>query len=107
MESSNKMDYLKYLVEEIHTVIMATVDMDNHPVCCATVLMDYDENGLYFLTAKGKNFYDRLIQNKYVSLTGIKGNNTLSCMSISVCGKVKEIGNIKLKDIFEKNSYMK
>lgn len=100
------MNYLKYLVEEIHTVIMATVDRDNHPVCCAIDLMDYDENGLYFLTAKGKKFYERLTQNNYISLTEIKGDHTLSSISISICGKVKEVGNQQLKKLFEKNSYM-
>lgn len=52
--------YLKYIVEQIHTTIVATVDTNNHPVTCAIDMMDQDEYGLYFLTAKGKNFYQRL-----------------------------------------------
>ena len=35
---------------------LATVDSQGRPVTCAIDLMDYDENSLYFLTAKGKNF---------------------------------------------------
>lgn len=49
------MNYLKYLVEEIHTTVMATVDNKGLPVTCAIDIMDYDDTGLYFLTAKGKN----------------------------------------------------
>ena len=54
------MNYLKYLVEEIHTTVMATVDNNGLPVTRAIDIMDYDDSGLYFLTAKGKSLYDRL-----------------------------------------------
>ncbi len=100
-------DYLKYLVEEIHTVIVATVDDENHPVTSAIDMMDYDENGLYFLTARGKSFYDRLISKEYLSLTGIKGDDTLSSISISIKGKAGEIGSDKIPELFDKNPYMK
>ena len=33
---------------------------NGEPVTCAIDIMDYDTDGLYFLTAKGKNFYNRL-----------------------------------------------
>ena len=100
------MDYLKYLTKEIHTTVMATVDENGLPVTCAIDIMDYDENGLYFLTARGKNFYARLKTGRYVSLTGMKGTDTLSCIAISVRGKVEEVGNNYLNRLFEKNSYM-
>lgn len=69
--------------------------------------MDYDENSLYFLTAKGKNFYNRLKANENIAFTAIKGNDTLSCVAISIQGKAKEIGSNKLNDLLEKNPYMK
>ena len=49
-------DYLAFLVNEIHTCIVATVDDDGLPVTAAVDMMDHDENGLLFLTAKGKPF---------------------------------------------------
>ena len=85
---------------------MATVDENGLPVTCAIDIMDYDENGLYFLTARGKNFYARLKCDGYVSLTGTKGTDTLSCVAISVRGKVEEVGSDYLNRLFEKNSYM-
>ena len=100
------MDYLKYLTKEIHSTVMATVDENGLPVTCAIDIMDYDENGLYFLTARGKNFYARLKTGRYVSLTGMKGTDTLSCIAISVRGKVEEVGNDYLNRLFEKNSDM-
>lgn len=101
------MNYLKYLVEEIHTTVMATLDDNALPVTCAVDIMDYDESGLYFLTAKGKNLYERLKRKEYVALTGIKGSDTLSCAAISLRGKTQEIGSEMLDKLFEKNSYMK
>ena len=53
-------EYLSYLVHEIHTTVVATVDDAGLPVTAAIDMMDADENGVYFLTAKGKGFYDRL-----------------------------------------------
>lgn len=100
------MNYLKYLTEEIHSTVMATVDENGLPVTCAIDIMDYDENGLYFLTARGKNFYARLKRCGYVSLTGMKGTDTISCVAISVRGKIEEIGSDYLNRLFEKNSYM-
>ena len=49
-------DYFAYLVNEIHTCIVATVDDNGLPVTAAVDMMDCDENSLYFLTAKGKGF---------------------------------------------------
>ncbi len=98
----NTTKILKFLEKEIHSVIMATVDDSGLPVTCAIDIMDSDENGLYFLTAKGKNFYGRLKKNRCIALTGIKGNDTLSCVAVSARGKVQEIGNAFLQRLFEK-----
>lgn len=99
-------DYLKYIVEKIHSTVFATVDKEGWPVTCAIDIMDYDESGLYFLTAKGKNFYDRLKINEKIAFTAMKGKDTLSCVAVSVQGKVKEIGPDMLPSLFEKNPYM-
>ena len=100
------MDYLKYLVQEIHSTVVATVDENGLPVTCAIDIMDYDENGLYFLTAKGKGFYNRLVNKGYLALTGMKGEDTMSCVALSVRGKAKEIGAARLPRLFELNPYM-
>ncbi len=100
-------EYLCYLQQEIHTVIAATVDGKGFPVTCAIDIMDADENGLYFLTARGKGFYNRLQESDYIALTGIKGQDTMSRVAVSVRGKVKELGGDPLPRLFEKNPYMR
>ena len=44
-------DYLKYIVEQIHSAVFATVDSQGRPVTCAIDLMDYDESGPAFRSA--------------------------------------------------------
>lgn len=102
----NTSEILNFLEKEIHSVVAATVDDSGLPVTCAIDIMDSDENGLYFLTAKGKGFYDRLKKSGYIALTGIKGNDTMSCVAVSIRGKVQEIGDASLHRLFEKNPYM-
>lgn len=108
-EKDGKMDsqgYLRYLVDEIHTVIVATVDEDGLPVTAAIDMMDCDEGGLYFLTARGKGLYDRLTRQGFVALTALKGEDTMSSVSISVRGRVRELGSARIPELFEKNPYM-
>ena len=99
-------DYLAYIVNEIHTTIVATVDDEGLPVTAAIDMMDSDDNSLYFLTAKGKGFYDRLKKRGFLALTAIKGQDTLSSVAVSVRGKVRELGYERIPALFEKNPYM-
>ena len=100
-------DYLDYLVHEIHTTVVATVDDEGLPVTAAIDMMDSDENGLYFLTARGKRFYDRLKQRGFLALTAVKGETTMRSVAVSVRGKVRELGYEKIPMLFEKNPYMR
>lgn len=99
-------EYFDFIVNRVHTVVLATVDAAGRPVTCAVDMMDYDENGLYFLTAKGKQFYARLKGSEQIAFTAMKGKDTLSCTAVSVQGKAEEIGTDKLTELFRKNPYM-
>lgn len=99
-------EYFSFIVDEIHSTVIATVDDNGLPVTCAIDIMDFDENGLYFLTAKGKGFYDRLKKQGFIALTGMRGKDTLSCVAVSVRGKVREVGTTLLPTLFQKNPYM-
>jgi len=97
---------LQTLQRDIHSTVFATVDEKGLPQTCVIDLMLTDENGIYFLTAKGKSFYDRLTARSFVALSGMKGSDTLSTVAISVRGAVRSIGKERLSEIFEKNPYM-
>lgn len=100
------MQVLRYIVEQIHTVVMATIDENREPVTCAIDIMDFDADSLYFLTAKGKKFYNRLKKQGKLAFTGMKGESTMSCVAVSVRAKVREIDTDYLEKIFEKKLYM-
>lgn len=99
-------DYLRFIVREIHTTVVSTADEQGLPVTCAVDMMDSDESSLYFLTAKGKNFYERLKKRGYLSLTGIKGEDTMTRAAVSLRGKVRELDTQYTKALFDKNTYM-
>lgn len=65
-------------------------------------MMHYEEDGVYFLTARGKAFYQQLMEQKYIAVSATKDKK-----AISLRGKVKNIGSEKLDVLFEKNPYMK
>ena len=100
--------YFNVLVNEIHSVVVATVDDYKRPVTRVIDMMLYDHTGIYFLTAKGKLFYDQLIINEYISITGMTSDTgTMKKKAISISGSVQNIEAVKLNEIFEKNQYMK
>lgn len=98
--------YLKYLVYNIHTTIIATVDDEGLPSTAAVDMMDTDGDSLYFLTARGKSLYDRLIKRKFLALTALKGEDTMSSLAISIQGQVREVPAYPVKKLFDKNPYM-
>lgn len=99
-------EILNILQADIHSTVFATVDEQGLPQTCVIDLMLADGDGLYFLTAKGKSFYERLTARPFAALSGMKGGDTLSTVAISVRGAVRSIGKERLAEIFEHNPYM-
>ena len=86
------LEILQLLQKDIHSTVVATVDEDGLPQTCVIDMMLCDEGGLYFLTARGKRFYGRLTRRGFVAVSGMKGEDTMSTVSVSLRGKVKNIG---------------
>ncbi|MBR1752324.1 MAG: 4Fe-4S binding protein [Ruminococcus sp.] len=99
-------DYLGFIVKQIHSTVAATVDDEGLPVTCVIDMMYADDEGLYFLTAKGKSFYKRLKDRGFIALSGMKGEDTLRSTAVSVRGKVREAGADMLPLLHENNTYM-
>ena len=82
------MYYLKVLVEEIHSVVVATVDETGHPHTAVMDMMWEDGKTVYFLTADFKPLYKRLKEDGRVALTGMtQGAGTMDRKSISLTGQ--------------------
>ena len=100
------LDCFKYLVDEIHTVVVATVDAQGHPQTRAIDLLGYDEEGLYFSTGAGKAFCRELESQGYVALTGMKGESTMERVAVSVHGQVRAQGAERTEELLQANPYM-
>lgn len=92
-------NYLKLLVEQLHSTTVATHGADGHPQTCVIDIMLWDAQGVYFLTARGKAFYAQLVEQKFIALSATQGK-----IAVSLRGRVKNIGSEKLDEIFEKNT---
>lgn len=100
-------EYLQILKDEIHSTVFATVDEAGLPVTRVIDIMLTDEDSLYFITAKGKEFYKQLMNKKYVSISGMTdGQGSLNKKAITIRGKVENLGSHLLDKVFEENTYM-
>ena len=98
------MDYLKVLVEEIHSVVVATVDETGHPHTAVMDMMWEDGKTVYFLTADFKSLYKRLKEDGRVAVTGMtQGAGTMDRKSISLTGQVEWIGKEHLEELLKAN----
>ena len=101
------MDYLKTLVQEIHSVVVATVDEAGNPHTSVMDMMLEDGQTVYFLTASSKSLFKRLKDDGRVSVTGMtQVNGTRERKSITLTGQVEHIGKEKLEDLPAANPYM-
>ncbi len=102
-------NYLQILQKEIHSTAFATLDDKGLPQVRIIDIMLVDNKSLYFLTARGKEFFKQLEDQKFVAITGMTGGNgdSLTKKAISIRGKVRNIGQDLLDKIFEENPYMK
>ena len=77
------LEYIEILVEDIHSTTVATIGADGHPQTRVIDMMLYDDKGVYFLTAKGKVFYDQLTEQQYIAVSATKDK-----IAVSLRGKV-------------------
>jgi len=92
---------------QIRYVSIATVDDYFHPQIRTIEIMDFDNNQLCFLTARGKDFYNQLLGNGRIALLGLKDQIEM----IRIYGTAKPLPSLvqqKLIDkIFSKNDHLK
>lgn len=97
---------LRIIAEELKTCVIATVDNDNKPVTAVIDIMDYNDEGLYFLTGIGKGLYTRLQHSPYVAVTLTRGSLDTEYLAVSLRGHAHEVGPDRLTVLFEKNQFM-
>lgn len=93
----NKEKFLEDIVK-IHSVSVATIDSDNKPSIRIIDMMYIEDNQLYFLTARGKNFYKELKNNNCIALSCQEYNK-----SYVLKGYVEKVNHKYLDILFNHN----
>lgn len=90
------------LVMEIKSLSIATVDENNHPQVRIIDAMFAENEQIYFLTARGKDFYRQILANPTIAITGMNKN----FQAIRLNGNVKKVSQKHLSRIFAENPSM-
>lgn len=92
------------LLREIKDVAFATVDKNGNPQVRIIDVMIVENETLYFVTSRGKDFYEQLINSGKIAITGLTKNYE----SIRLMGKVYKVEEQKkwLNRVFEENPTM-
>lgn len=98
------MENKKYmeLIRRIKSFSFATIDGDGLPDSRIIDVMFTEDDGIYFLTARGKNFYAQLMQQQFASITGMSDN----WEAVTVRSRVKRIDRSYLERMFAENPSM-
>ncbi len=91
------------LMREVKDMAFATIAEDGRPTVRIVDVMLVEEDRLYFLTARGKEFYEQLMEQKFVAITGMTKNWEM----LSLRGRVERADRSLLDAIFEGNPSMK
>ncbi|OOM75589.1 ferredoxin [Clostridium puniceum] len=94
-------DYFKIL-REIKDVSFATVDEDGHPQVRIIDVMIIENKKLYFVTARGKDFYKQLEEKQEVAITGVNKKY----QTVRLNGKVKKLEKGWVDRVFDENLSM-
>lgn len=96
----DKKQFLEDIIK-IHSVSVATIDSNGKPTIRIIDMMHIEDDCLYFLTARGKNFYQEITKDNYIALSCQKYNK-----SYVIKGYVEQVDHKYLDILFNKNKYM-
>ncbi|WP_343209503.1 4Fe-4S binding protein [Anaerolentibacter hominis] len=90
------------LLRDVKSVAFATVDQEGHPRVRVIDVMFIEPEKLYFVTARGKDFYKELTETKEAAVTGMNE----ACCTVRLWGKVRREDQSLLERVFAENPVM-
>lgn len=106
-DSLTQDQFLDLIVNCFQSVVFATVDKNNNPISNVADIEIRDGNQLIFSTTYQKPFYQRLKNHPIISITTLKGDETMNSVSLTLNGTVHEVEQKYLDEIFAKRPEMK
>ena len=98
-------DYMTIL-ENMGAAVFATVDSEGKPRTRFANVGVANENGIFFMTKPGNEFYTQLQANEHVSISAMS-NDENGIQAITIEDKVREVDQSYLEDILKDNPYVK
>lgn len=101
-----RMDFvndLTRIVRDVQRVVIATVDDAGMPETRAVEMLDADAEGLYFIVDRTTAFYAQLMARKSLAFTGVQGASYGECATVTLRGRVEEMGSGFVLPLLEKN----
>lgn len=105
-QTMTKEQFLDLMVNAFQSVVFGTVDENGDPHTNVADLELKDGNKLIFATSYKKAFYNRLKAHPRISITALKGEETMDSVGMILDGTVKEEDNGYLDQIFAKHPEM-
>lgn len=99
--------FLQLIVDCFQSVIFGTVDQKGDPHTTVADIEVKDGNKLIFATSYQKAFYQRLKNHPRISITALKGDETLDSVGFTLTGDVHEADPKYLQQIFALHPEMK
>lgn len=106
-DNLTKDEFLRLIVETFQSVVFGTIDQYGDPITTVADIELKKENKLIFTTTNQKSFYNRLKNHSRISITALRGEETLESVGFTLKGDVQEIENKYLDEIFAKRPEMK
>mgnify|MGYP000000319530 FL=1 len=94
-------EFLKLIVDSFQSVVFGTVDQNGDPHTNVADIEVLDGNRLIFATTYQKPFYQRLKAHPRISITALKGSETLDSVGFTLTGTATEVNQQYLEQIFD------
>ncbi|CCI84676.1 pyridoxamine 5'-phosphate oxidase family protein [Lactobacillus pasteurii] len=99
-------EFLQLIVDSFQSVIFGTVDENGDPHTNVADIEVRDGDKLIFATTYQKAFYNRLKNHPKISITALKGDETLDSVGFTLDGIAQEVDLKYLDEIFAKRPEM-
>lgn len=99
-------EFLTLIVDSFQSVVFGTVDENGDPHTNVADIEVKDHDKLIFATTYQKAFYNRLKNHPRISITGLKGEETLSSVGFTLDGIAEEVDQKYLDKIFAQRPEM-
>ena len=93
-------EFLKLIVDSFQSVVFGTVDQNGDPHTNVADIEVLDGKQLIFATTYQKPFYQRLKAHSRISITALKGSETLDSVGFTLTGTAAEVDQQYLEQIF-------